>query len=376
MSTNSLEHDLVAQLDQSEQRLSRAQDRVDEFGEDDLQQLASVYREFLGVLERYEEDVTDDGGDYQTNIEFQSQIAEVSEHISDDLLLSETFRECDEYLQQKWFSQSDFDHVYEQLEPVADLVERIDERDRILENYRETRRDIEYRIRELDEEIDELERLSRLGNADLTAPTDRLHEPVEAYNDAVTDAFRTAHSEWSAREMLDFVTAMDAYPLVPFEQPPDELVTYIFDSDPGAETIQTLVEYADYSRSKLDHYVDDPAAFEEAVGGKQTYLRRLDADPLRIDWPPPGPKHLQYRCRELTAAVNRLDPAVVEPLRTVAALPRETEYERLRNSVLATEQLTESERDRIESEDIEGQLTECRAERDRLQDALAEYPER
>jgi uncharacterized protein (DUF1499 family) len=376
MSTNSLEHDLVAQLDQSEQRLSRAQDRVDEFGEDDLQQLASVYREFLGVLERYEEDVTDDGGDYQTNIEFQSQIAEVSEHISDDLLLSETFRECDEYLQQKWFSQSDFEHVYEQLDPVADLVDRLEERDRILETYRETRHDITYRLRELDEEIAELERLSRLGNADLGAPTNRLRDPIETYNDAVTGAFRTAHSEWSAREMLDFVTAMDAYPLVPFEQPPDELVTYVFEAEPGTETIQTLVEYADYSRSKLAHYVDDPAAFEEAVGGKQTYLSRLNADPLRIDWPPPASGQLRYRCRELTAAVNRLDRETVEPLRAVAALPRETEYERLRNSVLATEQLTDSERDRIESEDIEGQLADCRAERDRLQEALAEYPER
>jgi hypothetical protein len=376
MSTNSVEHDLVAQLDRTEQRLERAQERVEEFGEEDLQQLASVYWEFLEVLERYEDDVTDDGGDYQTNIEFQSQIAEVSEHISDDLLLSETFRECDEYLQQKWFSQSDFEHVYDQLEPVADLVERIEERDEHLETYRETRRDIEYRIRELDEEIDELERLSRLGNADLEAPTDRLREPIEAYNDAVTDAFDTARSEWSAREMLDFVTAMDQYPLVPFEQPPDELVTYVFESDPGTETIQTLVEYADYSRSKLDHYVDDPAAFEEAVGGKQTYLSRLDAEPLRIDWPPRGPEELEYRCRELTAAVNRLDPEAVEPLRTVAALPRETEYNRLRDSVLATEQLTDSERDRIESEDIEGQLTDCREERDRLQAALEEFPER
>jgi len=376
MSTNSVEHDLVADLRQTEQRLERAQDRVDEFGEDDLQQLASVYREFLGVLDRYEDEVTDDGGDYQTNIEFQSQIAEVSEHISDDLLLSETFRECDEYLQQKWFSQSDFEHVYDQLEPVADLVERIDERDRILENYRETRRDIEYRIRKLDEEIDELERLSRLGNADLDAPTHRLRDPIETYNDAVTDAFDTARSEWSAREMLDFVTATDPYPLVEFEQPPDELVTYVFESNPGTETIQTLVEYADYSRSKLDHYVDEPAAFEEAVGGKQTYLSRLDAEPLRIDWPPPEPETLQYRCRELTAAVNRLDSETVEPLRTVAALPRETEYDRLRDSVLATEQLTDSERDRIESEDIEGQLAECRTERERLQDALSEYPER
>ncbi|PSQ63555.1 MAG: hypothetical protein BRD21_02270, partial [Halobacteriales archaeon SW_8_66_22] len=179
MSTNSVESGPVAELDQREQRLERAEERVAEFGEEKLQRLAGVYHEFVGVLDRYEDQVTDDGGDVQTNIEFQSQIAEVSKQLSDDLLLSETFQECDEYLQQKWFSESDFEHVYEQLDPVSDLVGRLEERDAALEAYRETRRDVRYRIRELDEEINELERLSRLGNADLDAPTERLREPVD-----------------------------------------------------------------------------------------------------------------------------------------------------------------------------------------------------
>jgi len=376
MSTNSVESGPVADLEQCEQRLERAEERVAEFGEQKLQRLADVYHEFVGVLDRYEDQVVDDGGDIQTNIEFQSQIAAVNKHISDDLLLSETFQECDEYLQQKWFSESDFEHVYDQLQPVADLVGRLEERDAALEAYREARRDIRYRVREIDEEITQLERLSRLGDADLDAPTERLREPIEAYNDAVTETFAAFRRNSPAREVLAFVAAMDDYPLVPFEQPPEELLTYVSEREPGSETISQLLEYAGYSRSKLDHYVDDPGALKGTIGGKQTYLERLDAEPLRIDWPPPAASDLAYRCEELTAAVNRFAPDAVEPLREVAALPRETNYERLRDSVQAREELTDAERDRIATEDIEGQLEELREEREHLQAALDEYPDR
>ena len=376
MSTNSVESGPVAELEQCEQRLERANERVAEFGEERLQRLADVYHEFVGVLDRYEDQVTDDGGDIQTNIEFQSQIAEVNKHISDDLLLSETFEECDEYLQQKWFSESDFEHVYDQLQPVADLVGRLEERDAALEAYREARRDIRYRVREIDEEIAELERLSRLGDADLDAPTEQLREPIEAYNDAVTGAFAEFRRNSPAREVLAFVAAMGDYPLVPFEQPPEELLRYAKEREPGTETISQLLEYAGYSRSKLDHYVDDPGALKGTIGGKQTYLERLDADPLRIDWPPPAASDLKYRCGELTAAVNRFAPDAVEPLREVAALPRGRNYERLRNAAQAREELTDAERERIATEDIEGQLEGLREEREHLQGALDEYPER
>jgi len=375
MSTNSVESDPVTELRRLDERVERAREQVAEFGEDELQELAAVYEEFVGVLDRYEDQVTDDGGDYQTNIEFQSQIAEVNKHVSDDLLLSETFEECDESLQQQWFSESDFEHVYDLLEPVGDLVDRLRERDAALDAYREGRDDLRYRIRELDDRIDELDRLSRLGDADLDAPTERLREPIEAYNEAVTAAFRAARRTWSARELLAFVETTDAYPFVGYEQPPGELCRYVERAAVGTEPAPTLIEYADYSRSKLGHYVDDPAAFDEAVGGKQTYLTRLDAEPLRIDWPPPAPGVLRYRCCELTGPVNRLDPEAVEQLRAVAALPRETEYDRLRNSVLSREQLTDDERARIEA-GVEDELAGLREERTRLRDALAEYPDR
>ena len=377
MSTNKpTKRDLVAELERADERVERAQERVDEFGEAELQRLADVYRRFTSVIERYEDEVTDDGGDVRTNIEFQSAIAEVTADVSDDLLLSETFEECDEHLQERWFNESHFEYVREQLEPVADLVERIEERDEALEAYSDARFRVRRRVRELEERIDELERLCRLGNADLDAPTERLRDPIEEYNEAVTEAFAEFRREASAREVVRFLDAMDAYPLVPFEQPDEELQSYIRNYPPGEETISTLLEYASYSHSKLDHYVDDPEKLTHVVSHKKTYLAGMDAEPLRVSWPPPSASTLEWRCRELTAAVNRFAPEVVEELRTVASLPRKTDYERLRNSALSRAELTDEERDRIASGDVEAQLAEAREERDPLQEALGTFPER
>ena len=366
--------ELVDQLAEHRERLDRATERVAEYGENDLEELQEAYREFTDLLERYEDQVTGDDGDTRTIIEFQSQIHEVMSGIPDDVLFADRFEEVDDYLQQKWFKTADFEHVRERLEPAADLVTRLDERRKARKAYRETRKKARTRMRELGQRIDDLERLSRLGEADLDAPTERLRDPIETYNDAVADAFGAFTREASAREVVDFLETMDAYPLVPFESPPAELVAYVYEHSPGEKPIPELLEYADYSRSKLDHYVDDPAALTEAIGHRQTYLERLDADPLQIAWPPPSAGRLSWRCRELTAAVNRFAPGVVEQLRRVEALPRETDYERLRDSARAAENLTDEERERLTSGVVQEELERAREHRSLLQDALEEYP--
>ena len=370
------ETDLVAAIDSAEDRLDRAEDRVDEFGREKLEELADAYHRFTDLLKRYEEQVLPDGGDQKTIIEFQSEIAALMDDLSEEMLLYGTFQECAEHLKQKWFNESHFEYVREQLEPVADLVDRLDEYEAALESYRTTRREIRYEIRALGDKIDELERLSRLGDADLDAPTERLRDPIETYNDAVTAAFDEFVREASAREVVDFLDAMTAYPLVEFREPPAELRQYLREEPPGEERLSTLLEYAGYSRSKLDHYVDNPDRLKHVIGSRKTYLSGLDADPLTIGWPPPSAAELEWRCQELTAAVNRFAPQVVEQLRAVATLPRETDYERLRDSARANEQLSAEERDRLASRDIEAELAQTRDERERLRNALEGYPKR
>ncbi|MFT4921293.1 MAG: hypothetical protein ACI8XM_000490 [Haloarculaceae archaeon] len=367
--------DRIAELAAAADRLDETEERVADFGEEQLRDLADAYEEFTGLLDRYEEPATGDG-DFETFIEFQGNIETFVERLSGDLLLYETFEECDEYLQQRRLSESDFEHVREQLQPVADLIARLDDREQARERYRRARQAIKDRLRDLDEHVAELRRLERLGDADLDAPTDRLREPITAYNDAVTDAFDQFRREAPARELFDFLTATTAFPLVEFRAPPDDLVGYVERHDPGAQPVPQLLEYADYSQSKLDHYVDDPGALKRSIGTRQTYLQRLDGEPLTVAWPPPPADHLEWRCRELTSVVNRFAPEVVEQLRAVAALPRETDYERLRDSAVAEAELTAAERERLHTGDVAADLEDALAERERLQEALAEYPER
>jgi hypothetical protein len=125
--------ELVDRLAAAESELEAARERVAEFGEAELERLADAYDEFTHLLTRYEDPATGDGN-FETFIEFQGKIATFVEGLSDDLLLRETFEECDEHLQQRRLSESDFEHVREQREADADRVRRLDEPERASES--------------------------------------------------------------------------------------------------------------------------------------------------------------------------------------------------------------------------------------------------
>ena len=378
MSTNKSapeDGDAVTRLEAAADRLDRTQERVEDFGEADLRQLADAYEEFTELLDRYEEPATGDG-DFQKFIEFQGRVETFVEELPEDIMLRESFEESDEHLQQRRLNESDFEYVREQLEPVADLVARLDEREDARDDYERARKGVRKRLHEVRERIDELERLQRLGDADLDAPTERLRNPIGSYDEAVTEAFAEFKREESARDVLRFLAEMDVFALVPFRSPPADLHEYVDTHPPGEKPIPKLLELADYSRSKLDHYVDDPTALKQAVATQQTYLQRLDGQPLTVGWPPPEPETLRWRCRELTSVVNRFAPGVVEQLRTVERLPRETDYEQLRESAVAESELTADERERLRSGEVDETLSERREEREQLEAALEAYPER
>ena len=365
--------ELVERLDQARTRVERAEAKVDEFGKDRLEELATAHRAFTTLLERYEDEVVGDAGDVRTNVEFQSQIAETVNDMPSGMLLRETFIDCAQALKKKWFKTLDFDHVREQLEPVDDLVARVDEYDAAKSEYRNAKKAATRQRRALDDRITNLERLVELGEADLDAPTERLREPIEAYNTEVSDAFEAFLSEESAREVISFLEATDAYPLVRFELPPAELRAYLRENPVGEKPVHTLLEYAKYSRSKLAHYVDDADQFDHLFSRQKTYLSRLSPTPLTVAWPPPTAEELRWRCEELTAVCNRLSPEVVAALRAVEALPRETDYERIRTSIVAQEQLTDDERARLESGTVASELERTRADRAQLDAAIERH---
>jgi len=177
-----------------------------------------------------------------------------------------------------------------------------------------------------------------------------------------------------SRKQLAFVESTAAFPLVEYRQPPSELREYVERRPAGEEPVPQLLTYADYSRSKLDHYVEDAGKLKSRVAVHRTYLERLDAEPLTVGWAPPPADELRYRLRELESVVSRIaDEDVVARLRDLRALAGEPRYGRLREAALAREELSETERERVQSGDVGEELRRCRAARERLVAALDEH---
>ena len=344
-------------------------------GEDDLRALREAVGDLRELLDRYDDTAVGDE-DFAAFIEFQDRIAHFTNDLPEDLPERETFEDVDDLLQQRRLTESDFATARDRVESVEATLAPLDDWEDASERYRDARLDVQRRLDEVADETAALERLQRLGEADLDAPVERIRDPIERYDEAVSEAFREFAADAPAREVLDLVAATTHFPLAPFREPPENLREFVRTSDAGAEPIPTLIEYADFSRSKLDHYVDDVDALKRNVATNRTYLERLDADPLTVGWPPPEADVLRWQCEERISVVGRFAPDVVSDLRTVRSLTRRDDYERLRESAVARERLTEGERERLRKDLVGEELAELRAEREQLEDVLEAHPER
>lgn len=370
--------DPVSDLEAADEALRAVEREIDEYGEERVERLAERYDAFVGLLSRYERSATGSGREaFQSYVEFQGDLAAFVEDLPDDLPTSGAFERAAETLDRRRLAERDFDRARDDLAPVSETAALVEERADARGRYRDARHAVIRRRRELDERIDDLESTLAFADADFEADTDALREPIEAYDRAVREAFADFRASTGARNVLSLVEATEAYPLVSLPAPPRELRSYVADHAVGTEPIPTLLEYADYSFSKLDHYVDDPGEFKARVGANRTYLERLSADPLTIAWPPPDARELRYRVRELVAVVGRFAPdGVVSRLHAVRDLTRRDDYERLRDAAVARAALSEEERAALRNGRIEADLEAAREERSRLSRALDEYPER
>jgi hypothetical protein len=369
--------DPVAALADADETYRDRQAAVEAVGEETLRTAADAHDELTRLLDRYEEPATGTG-DFEEFIHFQGEVATLVEELPDDLPEREAFEDVSELLHKRQLRAKHFDRARERLGPVADLAARLDRRDEALTAYREARHAVEARRDEVADRVERLAALVEYEDAPLDAPVADLRAPVETYDDAVRDAFTRFRREAPAREVLSWAaTVARDYPLVGVGAPPEALLDHVRERPVGTESVPTLLEYADHSRSKLDHYVADPGAFLAAVGGDRTYLERLDAAPLTVGWPPPPADRLRFRGRELVSAVGRFaDEETVARCRAVRALARRDDYDRLRRAAVASTRLSEAERDRVQSGAARADLGDARESLARLEDALDECPER
>ena len=380
---------VVDDLRAAADRVADAEAAIDDHGETSVAAAADAYRNATRLLDSYEDSATGTG-DFGAYLQFQTEILELVDSLPEDTVAADAFERVSDRLDKRRLDESDFEFAREEVETAAEAVAMLEEREAAIAAYREIRGDAEARLADLRAEADRLRDLRALTDLDLGVSVEPLRERTTAYNAAVRTAFERFRTTQPARALFDLLTDAADRPLVGVDRPPRDLVEYI-ESDPaGTEPLATLVEYADYSPSKLDHYVDDPGALRTSVAVHQTYLDRLDAEPLCVTWPPAAAATLRARLDELAPFVRRLDSVFAadtdaeaaaeadndestDPPEPPADLPasnpieaarrrltrftRRDEYDRLREVAVADSELDEDEFDRVASGAVDDDLT-------------------
>lgn len=364
--------DLVADLEAAHRAREDARDAVADVGESRLRALRDALDGLERLFDQYEAAATGTG-DFESYIAFQDELVAFVEDLDDDLPERDAFESLLELFKKRRLAESDFAEARDRLADARDLAGRLDHLRQARDEYSDARKRVRERADEYAAEAERLERLRRLGDADLDAPTETLRDPVETYDDGVREAFRAFRESAPARDVLGLVETTRAYPLVDFDPVPGDLAAFVADRDAGTEPIPQLLEYAEYSPSKLDHYVDEPRALKRAVGGNRTYLDRLDATPLTVGWPPAPAAELAHRLDELVSVVARFaDDDVLAALHAVRGRVRDDDYQRLRDAAVAEHELTPDERREI-ADGVENDLEAAREAERELRDALEEY---
>ena len=361
-------------LERARERFEQAESRVEAHGGGAVTDAAEAYRNATELLESYVDRATGTGREnFKAYVELEGKFDALVTSLPDDLKGREAFDDALEAIDKRRLSESDFERAHDALEPAAQYAELLDERETAREAVDDARTSAAKRLRELDDEIADRERLLELATADLDAPVEALREPIEAYNDAIETAFEAFRLEASAREVFSLVERSRWYPFVPYEQPPTELADYVQDDPAGEYTIPELLEYANYSHSKLSHYVESADELKRRVATQQTYLDGIDAEPLTISWPPGEAGVLRRKIREIRPFVARVaDEDVVAQLRSLRRLTTDPEfdYDRLQTAAQAVVQLTPDERKRLADGQIADELEALRDEREAIEDAL------
>ena len=360
----------AAELRERYDDLARLESRIADLGEERVEAAADAYRRAHRVLDQYEDDAVGTG-DFGSYVQFEGAFANAVD--VDDVPAADAFAAADEAVDKRRLSESDFAAAREALEPAGDSVELLSDRDDAVDAYRRARKAATDARGALADRLAELRAVADMADADLDADVSRLRGPIEGYNDAVREAFHEFYRSASARDVLDFLERADATPFVDADVPPADLREYVDDHAAGEESIPTLLEYADYSNSKLEHYVDDVGALRTAVAVHRTFLDRIDAGPLTLEWPPAPGDELAYEIDELIPLVSRIaDEGTVADLRSIRDLARSGEYERLRRAAVVRDALDDAELALLETGEIDERVAEAERTLALVDDVLAE----
>lgn len=376
---------LLEELAAADDECERRQAAVEDVGEGRIEQTADAHSRFMTILDRYEGSATG-SGDFKAFIKFQEDLADFVQELPDDLPHRDAFEGVETRMDKRRVTEDDFEYAREDVAPAADLVARLSDRDDAFSRYREARHDVTVALSNVKERITDLETQRDRGatyqalavDGDVEAVLADISDPIQTYNDAVQDAFHEFKANTSAQDVLAAVERASMYSLVDVDAPPADVHDYLSTHSIGEKPIPEVLSFADYSLSKLDHYVDDPQELKRRVATHRTYLERLDAEPLTVTWPPSDAATLQWRTEDLVRAIDTFaPPETVQLLRDVRAQTfKNDRFDEIAAAARARDALDADTIERIENGTLERTLEDARDRKQAFEDALDENPER
>ncbi|MFB6091245.1 MAG: hypothetical protein ABEJ97_09325 [Halobellus sp.] len=362
--------DCLDALREARARRDRVEDRIAAVGEESVVAAADAYRKAVRLLDRYEDSATGTG-DFEAYVEFQDRFLGLVEDLPEPLPDREAFEAAAERLDSRRLSDDDFAGARDDLEPAAEYVDLLERREEATEDLSKARRDANLRLEDLDDAIAAREEVLAFADADLDAPVEEIRDPIESYNEAVREEFQSFYESAPIADVIGLLERAESFPLVEFRSPPRDLRSFARESPDADEPIPTLLEYAEYTGSKLDHYAEDPAALQTNVAVHRTFLERLSAEPLSVPLPPPPAGELRRWAGEAISLLGRFaSEETVARLRTVRDLTRRDDYADLRFALRAHEELDAETRDRVQSGAVAAELDRLRDARERVAAAL------
>ncbi|ERG90153.1 MAG: hypothetical protein J07HQW1_00167 [Haloquadratum walsbyi J07HQW1] len=361
---------VLTELQDAAERHETITAQINDTGHDAVVETADAYRRATGLLDRYIDSATGTG-DFQAYVEFQDKFLGCVEELPDDLPAREAFETAADRLDSRRLSKGDFASAREDLTPAKKYIEQLESYNQTTDAVKTARRNVTLHRREINNVIDTHDEALAFADVDFDVPVEQLLDPIEAYNDQLTSEFDEFVATASAAAVIDFLEYTDSFPLVPFQSPPPDLRRFARESPDASESIPTLLKFASYSGSKLDHYATDPALLQTTVAVHQTFLERLDADPLMIERPPPTAGTLRQFTGEAISVLGRFaSEKTIAHLRTIRDQSYHDTYNRLRTALRAQTELDADERERLRTGIMADERDALVDARDRLTKAL------
>ncbi len=342
------------------ERLEDALDRVEEAGAEPLRRAADLKSRFDAAVREYRDSATG-RGDFGSYVEFRSIATAVEEAVEEDEVYGEdSFLQAAERFDRRTIREKHFERAERDLENVEDAVAALEEAERLRDEADGERHRLRRRIDELEEERDELRgRLERAREHD-DVDASELVELVGEYDRRVKEEFEGFRERASAADVVRVGARAGELPLVE-DQAVDVDDARRVEDVAGDRSAEEVLEMTGYSRSKLEHYVDDAVEFRRAV--PRSFLKSFDGSAFEIGFDEPADV-VRYEAPELRKVVQEFaDEDVVDLLRRIRRLALDDRYEEMRRAHQAAGDVdVEEVRRRVDELEDEMEATRQRLE--------------